>query len=80
MTLDKKFIEAIRKTQTGLEKVVLYFDPNCPKTDQAVKDLYLAAMFLDKTMDRILDDQSFTEQDATCVTRESLKNLRGTRL
>lgn len=76
MTLEEKFIEAVRKTQTGFEKVVLYYDPNCPKTDQSVKDLYLAAMFLNMTMDQILDDQSFTEQDATCATRESLKNLR----
>ncbi len=76
MTLEEKFIESVRKTETGLEKVVLYSDPNCPKTDQAVKDLYLAAMFLDKTLDRILDDQSFTEKDATCATREGLENLR----
>lgn len=80
MTLEEKFIEAVRKTETALEKVVLYSDPNYPKTCQAVKDLYLAAMFLDKTMDRILDDQSFTEQDATYATRKGLENLRGAHL
>lgn len=80
MTLDEKLIEAVRKTQTGLEKVILYFDPNCPKTDQAVKDLYLAALFLSKTMDRILDDQSFSEESASPITQKSLEQLRRSRL
>lgn len=80
MRLDEKMLRAASETQKAIEKVILFYDPNCPKTDQAIKDLYLAALFMNKTLSRVLEEQSFTEQDATDVTRESLKQLRRVKL
>lgn len=80
MILDEKILRAVSETQKAIEKVMLFYDPNCPKTDQAAKDLYLAALFMNKTLERILAEQSFTERDATHITRESLKQLRRAKL
>lgn len=80
MTLDEKMLKAVCETNKAIEKVMLFYDPNCPKTDQAIKDLYLAAHFMNQTLGRILEEQSFTEQDANDTTRKALEQLRRARL